>query len=157
MRKLFVFVAVIVLFIAAIPIGLIVSGTIDTTSLRMMLNVVAGVSGPSADAETIQQRYRVPQGFSVSLYATDLPRARFMHMTEQGDLLVSRAHAGDIVFLRRDADGDGLPDGRETVLEDRKRPLGLDLHDDWLYIAESHQLGRIPFDTATGRVNGDYE
>lgn len=157
MRKVFITLAVIVLVIASIPIALIGTGTIDTTSVRMILNVMTGMPGPEADAGTVQQRYRVPPGFTVSLYAKDLPRARFLHVTDQGDVLVTRSHAGDLVLLKRDADGDGLPDGRTTLLADLNRPLGIDIADGWLYIAESHQIGRVPFDEATGTLAGDYE
>ena len=123
----------------------------------MLLNTMFGVSGPAANDATVRQRYQVPDGFTLALYAADLPRARFLRFTAAGDLLVSRPGMGDIQLLRRDANGDGHPDARETLVAGLKKPLGLDISGDWLYIAESNRIGRIRFDSATGTVSGDIE
>lgn len=157
MRKFFLVLIALVILIALIPVGLIATGTISTTSLRMVLNVMTGTSGPPADAQTVRSRYQVPEGFSISLYAADLPKARFMRFTQGGDLLVSRPHSGDIKLLRRDADGDGAPDAVETLLGDLRRPLGLDFHDNWLYIAQSDRISRVRFDHDSGKVTGSLE
>lgn len=157
MRKFLLALGVLLLLVLSIPTALLLTGTIDRTSLSMMLNVMLGTSGPQADATTVAQRYQLPPGFSISLYASDVPKARFLHVTPAGDLLVSRPHSGDILLLRRDADGDGLPDGRETLLQDLRRPLGVDSRDGWLYVAESNRVGRVPFDSTRGELTGDYE
>ncbi|GAB5451709.1 MAG: hypothetical protein Hals2KO_20370 [Halioglobus sp.] len=157
MRKLLIGAALVATVIVAIPALLIVSGTIDSSSLRMVLNVMTGLGGPQADATTVRSRYRTADGFSVSLYASDLPRARFLHITDAGDLLVSRPHAGDIVLLRRDANADGKPDAREVLIDSLQRPLGVDTHDGWLYIAESHRVIRLPFNSASGATHGEPE
>lgn len=156
MRKLLIGLALVALLLAAVPLVLLATGTIDRTSFRMALNVLIGLSGPATDAQTVGRRYRVPEGFSLQLYAGDLPRARFLRFTPGGDLLVSRPHAGDIMLLRRDANGDGHPDGIEPLLEGLKRPLGLDFRGDWLYIAESNRIGRVRFDSDRGALAGDY-
>lgn len=157
MRKvLFVLVGILLLF-AAVPVVLIAQGTIDGSSLRMILNVMLGFGGPPADTERTQQALQVPEGFTLRLYAADLPKARFLRFSEAGDLLVSRPHSGEIVLLRRDADGDGRPDAVETLIEGLRRPMGLDFFGDWLYIAESNRIGRVRFDAASGTLAGSYE
>lgn len=157
MRKLLIGLGVLVLLLAGAVAALLATGTIDGSSLRMLANVMTGAAGPAADSATVRQRYQVPDGFTVELYAADLPRARFMRFTPAGDLLVSRPHAGDIVLLRRDADGDGQPDARETLISGLERPLGMDISGDWLYIAESNRIGRVFFDSHTGKLGGDYQ
>lgn len=157
MRKLLIGLVIFGLVVVSLPLLMIASGVIDTTSLRMVLNVMTGIGGPPADEETVRVRYTLPEGFSVNIYARDLPRARFLAFTASGDLLVSRPHAGDVVLLRRDANGDGEADGRATVMEGLKRPLGIDIHDGWLYIAESHQVGRVQFDESLGAIDGPYQ
>jgi glucose/arabinose dehydrogenase len=134
--------------------AMLATGTVDSSSLRMLLNVMAGVSGPVASDEILRDRYKVPDGFTLELYAADLPHARFLRFTPAGDLLVSRPHEGDVMLLRRDTDGDGRPDARETLVEGLQRPLGMDISGDWLYIAESNRIGRVRFDSATGTVDG---
>jgi glucose/arabinose dehydrogenase len=157
MRNFLLGLGLFVLLIAGLVAVLLGTGTINSSSLRMLLNVMLGVSGPAASDSTLQGRYQVPEGFTLELYATDLPRARFMRFTSAGDLLVSRPHNGDIVLLRRDADGDGKPDARETLLSGLERPLGLDISGDWLYIAESNHIGRVLFDSTTGKLGGAYQ
>lgn len=157
MRKFLISLGLLVVLLASVPAVLIGTGTIAGTSLRMMLNVMAGVSGPETNDGIVRQRYEVPEGFTLELYAADLPRARFLRFTPAGDLLVSRPHAGDILLLRRNADGNGSPDARETLIEGLHRPLGMDISGDWLYIAESNRIGRIRFNSGTGTVEGVIE
>ena len=157
MRKLLIGLVLLAGLLGVAFGALLVTGTIDTTSARMILNVLFGVSGPATDAAKVEGAYQVPEGFSLTLYTGDVPRARLLRFSPAGDLLVSRPHAGDIVLLRRDADGDGHPDGMETVIADLQRPHGMDFAGDWLYIAESNRIGRIRFDSAAGSASGPYE
>ena len=154
MRKILIGLGVIVLLIAGLIGGLIASGQIGTSSVAMLLNTMLGLSGPAATEDTVRQRYQVPDGFTLELYAAELPRARFLRFTAAGDLLVSRPGMGDIILLRRDADGDGHPDARETLITGLNRPLGMDISGDWLYVAQSNNVGRIQFDSDSGTVSG---
>ena len=157
MRKLFIVSAVVLGLLVCVPLLLVASGTINLSSPRMILNVMTGMDGPSAVAAEVEQRFSVPEGFSLELYASDLPKARFMRFTPDGDLLLSRPHRGDVLLLRRDRNGDGHPDAVETLLRDLKRPLGLDIAGDYLYVAESNRIGRVAFDSSSGTLAGPYE
>ncbi len=155
MRIFLIGLALIALLVVGIPAVLLLTGTIDTSSLRMIMNVMTGKGGPPTDAAKVERQLQVAPGFTVSLYSADVPRARYMLATDDGDLLVSRPHAGDILVLQRDADGDGHPDGQHTLLEGLNRPLGLDLADGWLYIAESNRVSRVRY--ADGRTEGEMQ
>lgn len=155
MKKIVNSIIALVLIIGAAIGLLLASGTISTSSLAMLANVALGLSGPSAQEDADKGIYRLPPGFSMAVYANDVPKARFMRFTPKGDLLVSRPHAGDVVLLRKDNNGDGKHDGIETVVEGLNRPQGMDFHQGWLYIAEREQVGRIRFNT--DRANGDYQ
>ena len=157
MRKFVIGFGVLLLLVLSIPIFLLASGTTDSSSLRVLLNSMAGVSGPEANSEIVRQQYKVPDGFTLELYEANLPRARFLLFTPSGDLLVSRPYSGDIVLLRRDKDGDGSPDARATLIDGLERPLGMDISGDWLYIAESNRVSRIRFDSGTGTVDGELQ
>jgi glucose/arabinose dehydrogenase len=157
MKKLLGALAIVIFLLFCIPVGLLATGTISSSSLRVLLNVIAGMPGPTADAATVASRYTLPEGFSAQLYAKDLKNARFLNITSAGDILVSRPHEGDIVLLEHDADADGYPDGRRVLISGLRRPLGIDTHDGWLYIAESNQIGRISFDSKAGKITGDYQ
>jgi len=150
----------VILFIVLVPVALVLvalaTGTIHTSSVRMVLNV-AGIAGFDTNSGLVEQRLTAPKGFSLQLYASGLKHARFMRVTSEGDLLVSRPHSGDIQLLERDANGDGQADSARTVIADLNRPHGIDFLGDWLYIAESNRIGRIRFDATAGETVGDYE
>ena len=127
------------------------------TTSKVMLNMVFGYGGDAPSASMIKQQLQVADGFSVRLYAANLGKIRFMRVTDAGDLLVSRPRSGEVLLLERDRNGDGLPDGQRVLMSDLTRPHGLDIAEGWLYVAESDGLGKIAFNSAEGRVSGDYQ
>lgn len=104
----------------------------------------------------INERLRVPAGFRISRFARGLAGARFLRFTTAGALLVSLPGEGQIVRLDPDRDGDGRSDGRQAVVTGLHLPHGLDLHEGWLYIAETDAFGRIGFDEETGTASGPF-
>jgi glucose/arabinose dehydrogenase len=108
-------------------------------------------------AKVLSERLSLPQGFSISVYASDLPKARILRFTERGDLLVSLPNAGRVVLLEPDGDGDGRPDGRRDLLTGLNFPHGMDLHQDWLYVAETNAIGRIRFDAEARATRGQFQ
>ncbi|MGH0032999.1 MAG: PQQ-dependent sugar dehydrogenase [Myxococcota bacterium] len=121
-----------------------------------MLHQMFGWGAEPASVEQLEGLH-APPGFTVGLWATDLPNARFLRFTEAGDLLVSTPRSGRIRLLLRDADGDGRSDGTRTLLSDLDRPHGMDFHEGWLYVGESGAVGRVRFDARARAVDGDYE
>ncbi|QPC42281.1 PQQ-dependent sugar dehydrogenase [Kaustia mangrovi] len=97
-------------------------------------------------------RLRLPEGFVVNRYASDLGGARLMQLTPDGDIIVSTFRDGGIVLVRRDGDGDGRSDGAVTLAEDLDRPHGLWLEDDGttLYVAEEGRVVRYRYDGPDG-------
>jgi glucose/arabinose dehydrogenase len=114
-----------------------------------------GIEAPPA--ATVAERLRVPEGFSLGLFATGIANARFLRLTPAGDLLVSVPRTGSVHLLARDADGDGRADQDRILVEGLVNPHGLDLHDGWLYVAETNAIGRIRFDPGQGQTRGAYQ
>jgi glucose/arabinose dehydrogenase len=79
-----------------------------------------------------------------------------LRVTATGDVLVASPGGGRVYWLARDSDGDGAADERRVLLDGLDGPNGLDLHDGYLYVAEQGQVGRVRFDDAAGRIDGDY-
>ena len=139
---------------AVIGIALLAPG-LHSSSLAMMFNVVAG-SSSAVDRETLLQRLVVEEGYQLSLYASGFSKARMLRRSNNGDLLVSDPKAGTITALH-DRDNDGNADAHSILLEGLGYPHGIELHGDYLYVAESNRVGRIRFDQHTGTTSGNYE
>ena len=132
--------------------------TLDEEGFRVSAEVAAVYREALSEYVSSAVQAKDPAFFIDAELMKSLPaRLEKAASSVSSEFLVSRPHAGDIVLLQRDADGDGRSDGRSTLLSDLRRPLGLDLHGGWLYIAESNRIARIAFDDATGTVSGDYE
>jgi glucose/arabinose dehydrogenase len=117
----------------------------------------AGFHGDPMTDSTLQQHIKMPPGFSIGAYAGGVVDARFLLFTEAGDLLVSAPRQGHVVLLRRDANGDGVADGQQVLLDHLYQPHGLAYRDGWLYVAETTAVGRVRFDPATGSLGGNFE
>jgi glucose/arabinose dehydrogenase len=103
---------------------------------------------------TVADRLAVPEGFRIEIFHAGIPNVRFLRPTPSGDLLASVPRAGDVRLLERDADGDGRADGVIRLLTGLSRPHGLDLHDGWLYVAETDAVGRVRFDADRRKTSG---
>ena len=114
-----------------------------------------GIEAPPEDA--VLARLRGPAGARLRRFAEGLPGVRFLRFTAAGDLLASQPRSGRVVRLEADRDGDGRSDGRHEVVGGLDRPHGLDLHEGWLYVAETGAVGRIRFDAVTGAASGTFE
>jgi glucose/arabinose dehydrogenase len=111
---------------------------------------------PPPEAQ-LAERLTVPPGFRFTRFVEGLPAVRFLRFTPKGELLASQPRAGKVVLLEPDRNGDGRTDGVRVLLEGLNRPHGMDLHDGWLYVAETDAIGRVRFDPATGKTVGAFE
>ncbi len=129
---------------------------VDIT-LGIMAHSLFGTGADAPSQSTVQQRFEVPEGFSVGLYATKVQNARFIEFSRAGDLIVAQPRESTITLLARDANGDGKADNARILLEGLNRPHSIDFFADYLYVAESNAVGRIRFDHLTGETIGEYE
>lgn len=127
---------------------------------RYAVNVpVASLTGgaPPVPPESVVGALSLPRGFTISRFAAGLPNARFLRVTEAGDVAVSQPREGRVTLVFRDANGDGASDGSAALLTGLDRPHGLALGDGFLYVAEMTAVGRIAFDAATRKTAGAFE
>ena len=81
-----------------------------------VFSMLFGQMNPPPTPEVIDQRFHVPEGFGLSLFSTGHDNIRWIHSTRDGDFVVSRSRAGEILLVKRDGDGDGRSDGSEICL-----------------------------------------
>ncbi len=132
-------------------------GGIAISDRTMLWRMGRGESVEPPSASLISEQLRVPAGFEVSLWAQDLPSARLMAPTANGDLILSQPRGGLVVLLYGDRDGDGRSDGRQTLFAGLDRPNGVDLHQGWLYVAEATRVSRVRFDAAARQITGSLQ
>ena len=119
-------------------------------------------------------------GLEVARFADGLDHPRWLHVLPNGDVLVAEAKAppqdgpggltglvtryfkrkagvagesADRITLLRDADGDGRAELREPFLTDLASPFGMALVGDWLYVANSGSIVRVPY--TEGQIRAD--
>lgn len=144
------------LLVAALA-GYVWFGPVAVGDKKVLLDFMLGRGIAAPSSATIAERLKAPPGFTVRAYSSDVPLARFMVFTPEGDLIVSRTRADEVVLLERDRNRDGKPDSQRVLLKDLKHPHGLTLHEGWLYVGESDAVGRVRFDSANGTLAGNYE
>lgn len=128
---------------------------IHISSLSMILNVATG-SGANTPTDTLLERLQVAPGYGVSVYARGLENPRAMALAGSGQLLISSPRSGSILQVE-DANGDLAADSSSVLIDGLTRPYGIALHNGYLYIGESNQVGRIRYNSETATVSGDYE
>ncbi len=124
---------------------------------RFVIGVNTPIGEGELDREKLGNQIQLPDGFSIGLYATDVPNARVLRFTRSGDLLVANPSLDKIMILGRDMDGDNKSDGKTLLLDGLNGPNGMDFFEDWLYVAETDAIGRVKFDHDSGAVVGAYE
>ncbi|MGH8591472.1 MAG: PQQ-dependent sugar dehydrogenase, partial [Gammaproteobacteria bacterium] len=138
-----------------VSLGVLLLGFLFLLPERCAVNV-AFLRKDTPEAAELRERVGLAPGFSIAVYASDLPGVRVLRFTEAGDLLASLPEAGSIVLLERDRNGDGWPDGRRELLGGLRRPHGIDVFEDTVYVAETDAVGRVRFDARSGQTVGEY-
>jgi len=86
---------------------------------------------------------RVPEGFTVTLFASGLAHPRRLLVLPNGDVLVAEQKVGYLTLLR-DQDGDGKADWIERHAEGFNGPYGLAWRDGYVLVADQNGIWRVP-------------
>ena len=86
-------------------------------------------------------KIKLPPGFSISIYARDVPDARSMTLSPNGTLFVGTRRAGK-VYAILDRDHDNIADTVTTIAQGLQMPNGVAFHDGALYVAEVNRILR---------------
>jgi glucose/arabinose dehydrogenase len=120
-------------------------------------------------------------GTQVAAFATGLQHPRWIYVLPNGDVLVAETNAperpeegkgikgrimmsymkkaggavpsANRITLLRDADGDGVPEGRHVFLEGLNSPFGMALVGNDLYIANTDAVVRFPYQSGQTRIS----
>jgi glucose/arabinose dehydrogenase len=101
------------------------------------------VSNPPLILPYEGQTPRVPEGFSVTPFATGLENPRRLLVLPNGDIIVAEQMPGYLTLLR-DGDGDGRAEWIERHAEGFEGPYGLAWRDDHILVADQQGIWRVP-------------
>jgi glucose/arabinose dehydrogenase len=83
----------------------------------------------------------LPPGFSIDVFAQDVPNARSLCLSPNGVLYAGSRHAGNVYALR-DTDGDHKADEKHVIASGLRQPNGVAWKDGDLYVAEISRVWR---------------
>lgn len=102
----------------------------------------------SQTALSTADNIKVPEGFTLEEYATDLGSPRFMALSKDNVLFVTDIKGGRVVALP-DRNRDGLKDDVKIFIKDLNRPHGIAFHNGYLYVGETNQIVRFKYNGIT--------
>ncbi|HKX28610.1 MAG TPA: PQQ-dependent sugar dehydrogenase [Blastocatellia bacterium] len=124
--------------------------------LALCLNLVALVKSqaPSPQAPPQPAVLNGPEGFKISVFASEIAGARLMAVSPDGVLYVTRQLKGDVVALP-DRNRDGQADSVEIIASGLTRPHSLAFHQGYLYLATNPAILRMKY--SGGKPQGEPE
>jgi glucose/arabinose dehydrogenase len=104
---------------------------------------------------------RVPSGFEVARFASDLVDPRMLRTAPNGDLFVVESDANRVRVLR-DANGDGKPEITEIFATGLTQPFGVSFYPpgpspSWVYVANTDSVVRFPYVAGDVKARGAAE
>jgi glucose/arabinose dehydrogenase len=154
-KRAYVIVAVVLLLVFG---WIIFKENIGTINIPSTAPIASDTSQPSTQAESMPG-ITVPAGFSLSIFAKNVPDARVIEIDPTDPLrrvLVSETSKGKIVALT--ADTNTTPTVNATLANGLNDPHGLAIKCDssntncFLYVAERNMLSRYPYDISDASV-----
>lgn len=106
---------------------------------------------------TKNRKPQAPAGFEVTKYADGLVHPRWLYIATNGDVFVAESNdakkSKNRITLLRDTNNDGLPEVKETFLDNLNQPFGMLIHDGYFYVANVDALVRYPYEK--GKISID--
>ena len=121
----------------------------DLPKLPPPYHTPSASNGPRVVPQPSGVALRVPQGFTVSEFASGFAKPRYLLEGPSGEILLSDAVKDGSVLALSDSNKDGRIDASETkkLITNLDRPYGLALWKNFLYVAEATAIKRYPYNS----------
>lgn len=106
----------------------------------LLLSTSAGLAA-GGRAQIPLEQVKLPAGFNIDLYASNVPNARSMALSPEGTLFVGTRKAGK-VYAVLDRNGDFRADAVVTLAKELRMPNGVAFKNGALYVAEVSRVLR---------------
>ncbi|MEY3565821.1 MAG: hypothetical protein RJA23_1991 [Bacteroidota bacterium] len=100
------------------------------------------ISIADAKADVQLDKLQLPEGFSIDVWAAEVPNARSMAVSESGIVFVGNRQENNVYALV-DENGDGKADSKYVLATDLRMPNGVAIKDGDLYVAEVSRILRF--------------
>jgi glucose/arabinose dehydrogenase len=121
------------------------------TALASTLFFIVSLSFANASTpQEVLKQLHLPTGFTISIYADNVPNARSLALGDNGIVFVGSGREGKVYALQ-DKDQDGIAEQRYIIAENLAMPNGVAFKDDSLYVAEISRI--IRFDHITQQLS----
>lgn len=110
-------------------------------------------NGPTQVVLPDNPQFYVPDGFVVNLFTHGLDNARWLAVADNGDVFLAEPGIGQVTLLR-DADGDGRAEVKQVFAKGFRRPHGLAVQGDWLYVADTGRVWRLALGNVVTKAGG---
>jgi len=100
------------------------------------------ISIGNAKADVQLDKLTLPEGFTIDVWAAEVPNARSMAVSESGIVFVGNRQEKNVYALV-DENGDGKADSKYVLANDLRMPNGVAIKDGDLYVAEVSRILRF--------------
>jgi glucose/arabinose dehydrogenase len=114
------------------------------------------VANPPHGRTTPGFKPRALPGFQVSLFAKGFKEPRYLAVAPNGDVFLADTR-GNTVYVLHDPGNGMASDARTAFADHLNEPFGIAFHGNYVYIADTDEVIRIPYDPKTSRRTGDRE
>lgn len=97
---------------------------------------------PAAEKQQSLDHIKLPQGFTISLFADNVPNARTMALGKDGTVFVGTMRSGNVYALQ-DIDQNGKAEQRHIIASGLNMPNGVAYKAGTLYVAELNRIIRF--------------
>jgi len=105
----------------------------------VVLGTILGSSVACAQTELDLDAIEMPPGFSIEIWADDVPNARSLTLGDNGTVFVATRRDGRVYAL---VPAENTAPSVVTLAENLVMPNGIAFHDGALYVAENHRITR---------------
>jgi len=114
---------------------------------------------PRVIAKPVSAVPRVPPGFQVELFASNLRDPRMVRVAPNGDIFIAESEPGRIRVLRA-ADGAAKPSSNDVFASGLDQPFGIAFYPsgsdpEWIYVANTGSVVRYPYRGGDLKARGE--